>query len=83
MSIITIPGTSNHIWEKLINGQERISFEFLAANILIRNIQNLLASEPSEENLQMYTLQLRELFVRNSELSSVKKDIDTISNMVN
>ena len=78
-----VPDTSNRIWRNLIKGQETINFEFLAANILIRNIQGLFASEPSEENLKMYTQQLRELFVRNSELPSVKKDIDKISNMVN
>ena len=83
MSRTVIPATSNRIWKELINGQRTISFEFLAANILIRHIQDLYAGEPSEENLQMYTLQLRELFVRNTELLSVKKDICKINNMVN
>ena len=78
-----IPDTSNAIWGKIITIQETISFEFLAANILTRRIQDLYASKPSEENLQKYTMQLRELFVSNSELPSVKNDIKKINTLVN
>ena len=79
----TIPGVRDHIWKEIVTGQKTIGFEFLAANILIRRIRELYISEPNDENLQMYILQLRELFVRNSELASVKKDICKINNMEN
>ncbi len=79
----TIPGVRDHIWKEIVTGQKTIGFEFLAANILTRRIRELYISEPSVENLQIYILQLRELFVRNSELASVKKDICKINNMEN
>jgi hypothetical protein len=82
MSTAMIPDVSNGIWEKIINGQETISFEFMAANILTRHIQGLYASEADKEHLQSYTKQLRELFTRNSELPSVKNDLYKISKMV-
>jgi hypothetical protein len=75
----TIPGIRDHIWKEIITGKETIGFEFLAANILTRRIRELYINEPSVENLQRYTLQLRELFVRNSEIPSAKKDIDKIT----
>jgi hypothetical protein len=79
----TIPGVRDHIWKEIITGKETIGFEFLAANILTRRIRELYINEPSVENLQRYILQLRELFVRNSEIPSAQKDIDKITNMVN
>ena len=79
----TIPGVRDHIWKEIITGKETIGFEFLAANILTRRIRELYINEPSVENLQRYILQLRELFVRNLEIPSAKKDIDKITNMVN
>jgi hypothetical protein len=79
----TIPGVRDHIWKEIITGKETIGFEFLAANILTRRIRELYINEPSVENLQRYILQLRELFVRNSEMPSAQKDIDKITNMVN
>lgn len=79
----TIPGIRDHIWKEIVTGQKTIGFEFLAANILIQRIRELYINEPSDENLQTYILQLRELFVRNSELASVKKDICKINNMEN
>jgi hypothetical protein len=79
----TIPGVRDHIWKEIITGKETIGFEFLAANILTRRIRELYINEPSVENLQRYILQLRELFVRNSEKPSAQKDIDKITNMVN
>ncbi len=79
----TIPGVRDHIWKEIITGKKTIGFEFLAANILTRRIRELYINEPSVENLQRYILQLRELFVRNSEIPSAKKDIDKITNMVN
>lgn len=77
-----IPDINNRIWKELITGQKIISFDFLAANILTRRVRDLYTSEPSEENLQSLTRQLRELFVRNSELPSVKNDMDKISHRV-
>jgi hypothetical protein len=79
----TIPSVRDHIWKEIVTGQKTIGFEFLAANILIQRIRELYINEPSDENLQTYILQLRELFVRNSELASVKKDICKINNMEN
>lgn len=79
----TIPGIRDHIWKEIVTGQKTIGFEFLAANILTQRIRELYINEPSDENLQTYILQLRELFVRNSELASVKKDICKINNMEN
>jgi hypothetical protein len=79
----TIPGVRDHIWKEIITGKETIGFEFLAANILTRRIRELYINEPSVENLQRYILQLRKLFVRNSEIPSAQKDIDKITNMVN
>lgn len=79
----TIPSVRDHIWKEIITGKKTIGFEFLAANILTRRIRELYINEPSVENLQRYILQLRELFVRNSEIPSAKKDIDKITNMVN
>ena len=79
----TIPGIRDHIWKEIVTGKKTIGFEFLAANILTQRIRELYINEPSDENLQTYILQLRELFVRNSELASVKKDICKINNMEN
>lgn len=76
-----IPDTNNRIWKELIKGQKTVSFDFLAANILTQRIRTLYNGEPSEENLQNYTRQLRELFIRNSELPHVKKDIDKLRHM--
>lgn len=78
-----IPDAGNRIWKEIISGESIISFEFLAANILTARIRHLYLCEPSKANLHRLASQLRELFVRNSELPSVKKDICKISNMVN
>ena len=83
MSGAVIPDAENCIWREIIAGEKTINFEFLAANILTARVRHLYLSEPNKTNLNRLTLQLRELFVRNSELPSVKKDLYKISNMVN
>ena len=75
---INLPDINDHVWTDIINGQRTINFDFLAANILTRHMQELYAGDPSQENLKKCTMRLRELFSRNTELLSVQKDIDKI-----
>lgn len=77
-----LPDINSDVWEEIINGRKAISFDFLAANILTQHFQDLYANGANKEDLQIYALQLRELFVRNSELPSVKNDIYKINRMV-
>lgn len=69
------------VLKKIIDGRLSLSFEFLAANILVKHVQHLYSNEPNEDKLQAYCCRLRALLTQNANLPSVKKDLAKINSL--
>jgi len=65
----------------IIKGKRRMSFEFMAANVLVKRAQNIYAKEPSEENLYEGCKQVKKLLIQNVNLPTVKTDLEKINSM--
>jgi len=77
-----ISDTTDRTIMDIIKGKHRMSFEFMAANVLVKHAQNIYAKEPSEENLHEGCRQVKKLLIQNVNLPSVKTDLEKINSMV-
>ena len=71
----------DHVLEEIICGKCCMSFEFMAANILVKHVQHLYMNEPSEDNLHIYCSRLKRLLIQNADIPSVKNDLAKISSL--
>lgn len=76
-----VPETTDRAIMDIIKGKHSMSFEFMAANVLVKRAQNIYAKEPSEENLHEGCKLLKKLLTQNFRLPSVQTDLAKIQTM--
>ena len=66
------------VWQDLISGKKNIEFEFLAAKILLGTLTRNFRKNPQPEKLEQCALELRELFLQNTDLPSARNDLKKV-----
>lgn len=73
-----VPPASHPAWSKLVLGQTRCQFEFLATKFLLGYLLCQTEKDPSSLMVQRCAQELHDIFVRNADLASVQRDLGKI-----
>ncbi len=68
----------NPVWRKLVLGEIQVKLNFLAGNILLSRLKMNLKKGTSEEDITKATKDIFELYFKNKDFPSVKKDIGVL-----
>ncbi|MBF0360332.1 MAG: hypothetical protein HQK49_04935 [Oligoflexia bacterium] len=72
---MSLPEATNLIWSDILLEHKQIDFKFFAAKIFIGNAKLIYKDDPTPQNLQKLTKELRELFAKNLNLPTVQEDL--------
>ncbi|MCM2278305.1 MAG: hypothetical protein NDJ89_09540 [Oligoflexia bacterium] len=75
---MNLPPATDHKWQDIVTGKAKYQFEFLAAKIFLARVGMDIARDSSPANVQNLSNELRDLFEKNAQLGSVKKDLQKI-----
>lgn len=76
---MNIPPASDPIWKKVITGQRKCNFDYLAAKLLQAMLMRSFNKDPSHANSSKCCETLRELFVQNSDQPLAQNDLKKIT----
>lgn len=75
---MNVPPDFHPKWRDIVSGKVKFEFEFLAAKILLGTMTRTLAKDPTPTRLEKCTGEFRELFAKNTEIPSVRRDLERI-----
>ncbi len=70
-----VPPQSHPVWSDIVTGKKKFQFEFLATNLVLGFLTVQVKNDPSPQRIQRCAQQLRDIFVRNSQVLSVQSDL--------
>jgi hypothetical protein len=73
-----VPPVSHPAWKNIVSGKEKYQFEFLATNLLLGYLTLQVKKDASPQVVQKCAQELHDIFVRNTDLASVERDITKI-----
>jgi len=75
---MNVPPISHPAWSKIITGPASYQFEFLATKFLLGYLSLQAKRDPSPQTIQRCAQELHDIFVRNTDLISVQRDLAMI-----
>ena len=72
----SLPSADHSIWSDIITGKKPVQFDFLAAKIFLGRAQMNYKNDPS--SLKNLAKEFHQIFEKNINLPTVKKDIDQL-----
>ncbi len=73
-----VPAKSNRTWIDVVTGKKSYNLKFLAAKILLGRVIRSVESNPSDENINAAIDQLRNIYMKNTDIAAVQDDLKTI-----
>ena len=73
-----IPSTSHQAWKDVLTGRQQCNFESFAVQMVTKRLSLQVSLNPSPDNLNNCVKEFREMFVKNSNLSKVQRDLEKI-----
>ena len=82
MTICTIDN-DNNIWIDIVTEKKRYNFKFVAAKILCCRLIRAVREDPTPENIIECANNLQAIFANNTQISSVREDIQQLTGKSN
>lgn len=73
-----LPSASDPKWRDIVTGKKKVSFDFLALNILVSSLNLETGKDSSPQAVQNAVDKLRDLFTKNMNLPKVQNDLKKI-----
>ena len=70
-----VPPISNLAWSDIVSSKAKYEFEFLATKLVLRHLTYQVKGDPSARTVQRCAQELRDIFIRNVDLSCVQRDL--------